>query len=93
MSDGADLRDSDLAPADLRARLQLSLLFVTHDLRVAAQLCDRVMGMSKGGVVETGPTAEVFSNPQHPYTQNLIASIPGRDWTPPRVALETEGTP
>ncbi|MRX50461.1 dipeptide ABC transporter ATP-binding protein [Paracoccus sp. S-4012] len=79
--------------ADLRARLQLSLLFVTHDLRVAAQLCDRVMVMSKGEVVETGPTAEVFSDPQHPYTQSLIASIPGRDWTPPRVALETEGAP
>ena len=69
--------------ADLRDRLNLSLLFVTHDLRVAAQLCDRIIVMQKGEIVETGPTAEVFADPQHPYTQNLLSSIPGRDWTPP----------
>ena len=69
--------------ADLRDRLDLSLLFVTHDLRVAAQLCDRIMVMQKGEVVEAGPTAEVFANPQHPYTRNLLSSIPGKDWTPP----------
>ncbi|MGR3803120.1 ABC transporter ATP-binding protein [Marinibacterium profundimaris] len=69
--------------ADLRERLNLSLLFVTHDLRVAAHLCDRVMVMQKGEVVEHGPTAEIFADPQHPYTQSLLSSIPGRDWTPP----------
>ncbi|WP_028955069.1 ABC transporter ATP-binding protein [Sulfitobacter sp. 20_GPM-1509m] len=69
--------------ADLRDRMNLSLLFVTHDLRVAAQLCDRIIVMQKGEVVEAGFTAEVFANPQHPYTQNLLASIPGRTWTPP----------
>lgn len=69
--------------ADLRERLNLSLLFVTHDLRVAAQLCDRIIVMQKGEIVESGMTAEVFANPQHPYTQNLLSSIPGRDWTPP----------
>lgn len=69
--------------ADLRDRLNLSLLFVTHDLRVAAQLCDRVIVMQQGEIVEHGLTAEVFDNPQHPYTQNLLSSIPGRDWTPP----------
>ncbi|MEO9819298.1 MAG: ABC transporter ATP-binding protein [Paracoccaceae bacterium] len=69
--------------ADLRSRMNLSLLFVTHDLRVAAQLCDRIMVMQKGEVVESGFTAEVFANPQHAYTQNLLSSIPGRDWTPP----------
>jgi peptide/nickel transport system ATP-binding protein len=69
--------------ADLRDRLDLSLLFVTHDLRVAAQLCDRIIVMQKGEVVEAGPTAEVFANPQHPYTRNLLSSIPGKDWTPP----------
>ncbi len=72
--------------ADLRERLNLSLLFVTHDLRVAAQLCDRVIVMSKGEIAEAGPTAEVFANPQHDYTQRLLASIPGRSWTPPRLA-------
>ncbi|MDX6750372.1 ABC transporter ATP-binding protein [Geminicoccaceae bacterium 1502E] len=69
--------------ADLRDRLHLSLLFVTHDLRVAAQLCDRVIVMERGEIVETGPTAEVFANPRHPYTRTLLGSIPGRDWTPP----------
>jgi peptide/nickel transport system ATP-binding protein len=69
--------------ADLRDRMNLSLLFVTHDLRVAAQLCDRIIVMQKGEVVETGDTAEVFANPQHPYTRNLLSSIPGRTWTPP----------
>ncbi len=70
--------------ADLRERLNLSLLFVTHDLRVAAQLCDRIIVMSKGEIAETGPTAEVFANPRHEYTQRLLASIPGKNWTPPR---------
>lgn len=71
--------------ADLRERLNLSLLFVTHDLRVAAQLCDRIIVMSKGEIAEAGPTAEVFANPQHQYTQRLLASIPGKGWTPPRL--------
>ncbi len=69
--------------ADLRDRMNLSLLFVTHDLRVAAQLCDRIIVMQKGEVVETGFTGEIFANPQHEYTRNLLASIPGRTWTPP----------
>ncbi|MEM1047413.1 MAG: ABC transporter ATP-binding protein [Pseudomonadota bacterium] len=69
--------------ADLRDRLSLALLFVTHDLRVAAQLCDRVAVMEKGEIVETGPTTEIFNAPRHAYTQKLLSSIPGRDWTPP----------
>ena len=71
--------------ADLRDRLNLSLLFVTHDLRVAAQLCDRIIVMQKGEIVETGPTADVFADPRHPYTQALLTSIPGRDWQPPKL--------
>jgi peptide/nickel transport system ATP-binding protein len=70
---------------DLRERLHLSLLFVTHDLRVAAQLCDKVIVMSRGEIVEAGPTAEIFANPTHHYTRALLASIPGRDWEPPTV--------
>lgn len=77
-----------LPMADLRDRLNLSLLFVTHDLRAAAQLCDRIIVMQKGEIVEHGLTAEVFADPQHSYTQNLLSSIPGRDWTPPSVRTD-----
>jgi ABC-type glutathione transport system ATPase component len=71
--------------ADIRARLGLTMLFITHDLRVAAQVCDRVAVMQKGAIVEQGPTAEVFRSPKHPYTQQLLDSIPGRGWTPPQL--------
>jgi len=66
--------------ADLRAKLGLSLIFITHDLRVAANVCDLVAVMQNGKVVESGETARVFANPAHPYTQALLDSIPGRDW-------------
>jgi peptide/nickel transport system ATP-binding protein len=69
--------------AEIRARLGLTMLFITHDLRVAAQVCDRIAVMQRGAIVEQGPTAEVFSRPSHPYTQALLDSIPGRGWTPP----------
>jgi peptide/nickel transport system ATP-binding protein len=63
--------------AELRARLGLSIVFITHDLRVAAQICDLVAVMKDGEVVEHGRAADVFGNPQHPYTQALLDSIPG----------------
>jgi peptide/nickel transport system ATP-binding protein len=66
----------------LRERFQLSLLFVTHDLRVAAQLCDRLAVMRQGEIVEYGVTAEIFDRPRHDYTRRLLASIPGREWVP-----------
>ncbi|MDP3545853.1 MAG: ABC transporter ATP-binding protein [Phreatobacter sp.] len=66
--------------AELRERLGLSIVFITHDLRVAAQVCDLVAVMKNGEVVEAGPIGEVFGNPQHPYTQALLASIPGREF-------------
>jgi peptide/nickel transport system ATP-binding protein len=72
---------------DLRERFSLSLLFVTHDLRVAAQLCDRIAVMQRGEIVECGPTAEVFASPKHSYTRDLLSAIPGRDWTPPVTAV------
>jgi peptide/nickel transport system ATP-binding protein len=63
--------------ADLRARLGLSIVFITHDLRVAAQICDMVAVMKDGEIVEQGLAGEVFANPLHPYTQALLASVPG----------------
>jgi peptide/nickel transport system ATP-binding protein len=66
--------------ADLRERLGLSIVFITHDLRVAAQICDLVAVMKDGEVVEHGLAGEVFGNPQHAYTKALLASIPGGDF-------------
>jgi peptide/nickel transport system ATP-binding protein len=65
---------------EIRQRLNLAMLFITHDLRVAAQVCDRVAVMSGGRVVEYGTVAEVFANPQNDYTKSLLAAAPGRAW-------------
>jgi peptide/nickel transport system ATP-binding protein len=62
---------------DLQARLGLAILFVTHDLRVAAQMCDRVAVMQKGRIVELQPTGALFADPQHAYTRALLAAVPG----------------
>ena len=64
---------------DVRKRFDLAMLFITHDLRVAAQICDRIMVMQRGVVVEQGVTAQVYAKPSHPYTQELLAAAPGRD--------------
>jgi peptide/nickel transport system ATP-binding protein len=64
----------------LREGLGLSIVFITHDLRVAAQICDLVAVMKDGAVVEHGLTHEVFGRPQHPYTQALIEAIPGGEF-------------
>jgi peptide/nickel transport system ATP-binding protein len=63
---------------DVRLRFDLAVLFITHDLRVAAQICDRIAVMQQGLVVEQGPAAEVFATPKHAYTRALFEAAPGR---------------
>ena len=63
---------------EIRERLHLTMLFITHDLRVAAQVCDRIAVMQRGRVVEEGPIAEVYAHPKHEYTRQLLAAAPGR---------------
>lgn len=65
---------------EIRERMNLSMLFITHDLRVAAQVCDRLAVMRYGEIVETGATKEVFETPQHSYTRDLLAAVPGQNW-------------
>lgn len=65
---------------EIRDRMNLSMIFITHDLRVAAQVCDRIAVMRNGEVVEDGPTAELFSRQEHPYTRELLSAVPGKDW-------------
>lgn len=68
---------------DIRDRLGLSMIFITHDLRVAAQVCDTIAVMQRGEVVEHRLVADIFADPKHPYTRELFASIPGRNWAVP----------
>jgi oligopeptide/dipeptide ABC transporter ATP-binding protein len=63
---------------DFTQRLGLSMLFITHDFGVVAQLCDRVTVMYAGQTVESAPTRALLDNPQHPYTRALLACHPAR---------------
>jgi peptide/nickel transport system ATP-binding protein len=63
---------------DVRRQMNLAMLFITHDMRVAAEICHRVVVMRHGRIVECGPTAEIFARPASDYTRALLAAIPGR---------------
>ena len=63
---------------DIKDRLGLAMLFITHDLRVAAEVADRIIVMQSGCIVDQGSRDEIFFSARHPYTRQLIASIPGR---------------
>ena len=65
---------------DVQEKFGIAMLFITHDLRVAAQICDEVLVIQKGVVVEHGPAGEVLAAPRHDYTRNLIEAAPGRHW-------------
>lgn len=73
----------------LRTDLGMAIVFVSHDLAVIGELCDRVAVMYAGRVLETGPTTDLLSDPRHPYTAGLIASIPSFD----RLDIEPRGIP
>ena len=62
----------------VRERYGLSMLFITHDLRIASQICDRIAIMQRGRIVECQTAGDIYRNPQHAYTRELIASMPGR---------------
>lgn len=65
---------------DIQIRLQLSMIFITHDLRVASQICDQIVVMHQGRIVERGAPSQVFESPTHEYTRTLIQAIPGQNW-------------
>jgi len=65
---------------EVRQRVGVGVLFITHDLRVAAQICDRILVMQNGRVVESGTANQVLAAPQNDYTRALIDAAPGRNW-------------
>jgi microcin C transport system ATP-binding protein len=70
--------------AEIRGRLGMSLLFITHDLGIVRRIADRVCVMNSGKIVEQGPVEQVFNAPKHPYTRALLAAEPKPDPAPPR---------
>jgi peptide/nickel transport system ATP-binding protein len=73
--------------AELRARLGMGVLLITHDLGVVAEVCDRVVVMYAGQVVEEGPVERIFASPAHPYTEGLLAAVPRPDQKAGRLAV------
>jgi oligopeptide/dipeptide ABC transporter ATP-binding protein len=78
---------------DLKHRLGLSYLFVSHDLNVVRLLCDRILVMYLGRIVESGPAAEIFAAPAHPYTKALLSAVPTISGRAGRQRIELPGDP
>ena len=76
---------------DLARRLDVTYLYITHDLAVARYMCDRIAVMYLGKIVEIGPTEEVLQNPQHPYTQALLSAVPVPDPRVQRAEVKIKG--
>lgn len=76
--------------ADLKDRLGMSYLFVSHDLNVVRLLCDRILVMYLGQIIESGPVEKVFNHPRHPYTEALISAIPSFAAKPHPIPLTGE---
>ena len=70
---------------DLQSTYKMAIIFITHDLRVAAQVSDYITVMEKGIMVEFGTADDVFNKPKHDYTKKLLDAAPGKDWHPPRL--------
>lgn len=77
--------------ADLRGRLGLGLLFISHDLSVVRSLCDRVIVLYLGRIMEEGQASEVLEAPRHPYTRALLSAVPALDPTSRRTRILLEG--
>jgi ABC-type dipeptide/oligopeptide/nickel transport system ATPase component len=67
---------------EMRRDLGMSMLLVSHDFGVIAQMCDRVAVMVQGAIVEAGPVAKIYDAPEHPYTKSLLAAVPRLEWVP-----------
>jgi ABC-type oligopeptide transport system ATPase subunit len=75
---------------DLQERLQLTYLFIAHDLRLVRHICRRVAVMYLGRIVEMGDTESIFASPAHPYTRALLSAIPVTDPDTPRQRIDLD---
>ena len=78
---------------ELRSRLQLSIIFISHDLSVINYISDTVAVMYSGKIIEIGPTNDIMNKPKHPYSQLLLASVPTISFSKKTRDLKFEGEP
>ena len=76
---------------DLAKHLNVTYLYITHDLAVARYMCDRIAVMYLGKIVEMGPTEQIMQSPHHPYTQALLSAVPNPDPRVERSAVQIKG--